>query len=244
MIYHGTPITPERALRSMVGRAFCVSFFYPQSDYVVSEISRDIMLDNGAFSFWKAALKSGRENDEVNRDWRAYYAWSEKRQRAGTWAVIPDAIGAPSQINDGLINDWPHGNAFGAPVWHMNGPLERLPRLASKFDRVCLGWVGGFENGKPLLSEKNVGCDAYKRRMDEVNAILGNQWPKLHMLRGVKEAFRYPFDSADSTSLGQNGWRHDWRDVMPWSGRAWYADRLEGKHNEQSPVRRKSKRNT
>jgi len=193
MIYHGTPLTPVAALRALAGRAFCVSFYRPDNDAMIAEISDNVMLDNGAFSFWKAALKAGCESDEARRDWSPYYAWAEARQIAGRWAVIPDAIGMPSQVNDGLLNDWPLGTAFGAPVWHMNGPLDRLPRLAERYSRVCLGWVGGFENGRPVKSEAAVGCDAYRRRMDEVAGILGNRWPQLHMLRGVAVARDYPF---------------------------------------------------
>ena len=51
----------------------------------------------------------------------------------------------------------------------------------------------------------------------------------------------YPFDSADSTSLAQNGWRYDspMDELLGdnWRGRRAYADRLEGKHGEVSPAR-------
>jgi hypothetical protein len=219
-IYHGTPMTPRAALEAMAGRSFCVSYYRPDDDVTVARISDDIMLDNGAFSFWNAAKKEGCEADEANRDWRPFYDWSGARRMPGRWAVIPDVIGAPSQINDGLLNEWPHGPMFGAPVWHMDGPLERLPRLAERYDRVCLGWVGGFHNGNPIPSEKAVGCDAYRRRMDEVAAMLGNCWPKLHMLRGVAVAFDYPFRQRRQHQLGAK-WvetrqpdRHDaWRPV-------------------------------
>jgi len=131
---------------------------------------------------------------------------------------MPDAPGAPSQLNDGLLNEWPFGQR-GAPVWHMDGPIERLLRLCEKHDRVCLGWTG-----------PKVGSPDYHARMEEVAGALGNRWPVLHMLRGTAVAFAYPFDSADSTSLAQNGWRYDsplFHDD-PWAGRRAYADRLEG----------------
>jgi len=203
MIYHGTPLSPAAAFAAvMPGRAACISFFRPDDVSRAETHCGQIMYDNGAFSFWNAAKKTGREADEANRDWRPYYEWLEHRKVVGRWAVIPDVIGAPSQINDGLLNDWPHGPDFGAPVWHMDGPLERLPRLVERFDRVCLGWVGGFDNGAPIASEKAVGCDAYRRRMDEVATMFGNQWPKLHMMRGVAVAFDYPFRQRRQHHLG------------------------------------------
>jgi hypothetical protein len=105
--------------------------------------------DNGAFSFWKAALRSGQEWDETQRDWTPYFEWLEPRLfHPGRWAVIPDTPGAPSQLNDALLNDWPFGQK-GAPLWHMDGPIERLLRLCDRYDRVCLGWTGA---GKPDLA--------------------------------------------------------------------------------------------
>lgn len=171
----------------------------------------------------------------VRDDWTPYYRWLEPRiYQPGRWAVIPDAPGAPSQLNDGLLNDWPFGQR-GAPLWHMDGPIERLARLCERYERVCLGWIG-----HPKLEP--VGCPAYRRRMDEVARLFGNRWPVIHMMRGVAVAFDYPFLSADSTSLAQNGHRYpiDLRQadlltgapVDPWAGRKAYADRLEGRYRE------------
>lgn len=184
------------------------------------------MLDNGAFSEWKAALKRGEEYF-VREDWTPYYQWLEQRLFVpGRWAVIPDAPGAPSQLNDGLLNDWPFGTARGVPLWHMDGPISRLGRLCERYDRVALGWVG---------AGKSLGCDDYRRKMDEVAALFGNRWPVIHMMRGVAVAHDYPFASADATSLAQNGWRYD--NALDtalgdrWRGRRAYADQLEGRRN-------------
>jgi len=230
LVYHGTPMTPRAALLAVcAGRANCVSFYRPDSVGDVEAISPFIMYDNGAFSFWKQAMKAGQEWDDSERDWSPYYLWLEDRLfHPGRWAVIPDRPGAPSQLNDALLNEWPFGNDRGAPLWHMDGPLDRLARLSDRYARVCLGWVG-----HPKLEP--VGCDKYRRRMDEVAQLLGNRWPPLHMMRGVAVAGEYPFLSADSTSLAQNGHRYDWRDRCPdlfdarpnWTGRREYADRLE-----------------
>lgn len=230
LVYHGTPLTPRAALLAMEGRAFCVSFYRSDSVADVEAIAPFVMYDNGAFSFWMKAVRQGVDPTDAARfDWDAYYDWLEPRLFSpGRWAIIPDAPAAPSQLNDGLLNEWPYGDR-GAPVWHMDGPLERLGRLCERYSRVCLGWIGDPKRAP-------VGCDAYRRRMDEVAAILGNRWPALHMLRGVAVAGDYPFLSADSTSLAQNGHRYDWMDrqhdlltgpAQQWHGRRQYADRLE-----------------
>jgi len=163
----------------------------------------------------------------LREDWTPYYRWLEARLfHPGRWAVIPDAPGAPSQLNDSLIPEWPFGQK-GAPLWHMDGPIERLLRLCEKWDRVCLGWTG---KGKTLDNPD------YHRRMEEVSQALGNQWPVLHMMRGVMVAHDYPFVSADSTSLAQNGHRYDHKDdrysltggpPSKWDGRNQYGETLE-----------------
>lgn len=178
-------------------------------------------------------MRAGSDPAEAGKlDWTDYFAWLEPRLfQPGRWAVIPDKPAAPSQMNDGLLNDWPFGRSKGAPVWHMDGLLERLLRLCERFDRVCLGWIGDPK-------KEPVGCPAYRRRMDEVSAALGNRWPPLHMLRGTAVAFDYPFVSADSTSLAQNGWRYDTAFDFGdrWAGRRAYADRLERRRDADRGV--------
>jgi hypothetical protein len=174
-----------------------------------------------------AAMRAGKEWDEAERGewWQAYYRWLEPMiYHPGRWAIIPDSPAAPSQLNDGLLNDWPFGSSRGAPVWHMDGSIDRLARLCDRYPRVCLGWIGDPKR-------EPVGCSAYRRKMDEVAVLMGNAWHPLHMLRGTAVAFDYPFISADSTSLAQNGHRYDspmeavWGGQ--WAGRQAYADRLE-----------------
>jgi hypothetical protein len=184
------------------------------------------MYDNGAFSFWQAALRAGHEWAE-HRGWAPYFDWLEPRLfHPGRWAIIPDMPGAPSQLNDALLNDWPFGQR-GAPLWHMDGPIERLLRLCERYDRVCLGWTG-----------KTVGSPDYRARMEEVSLALGNRWPVIHMMRGTAVAFDYPFDSADSSSLAQNGWRYDTAFDFGdrWAGRRAYADKLEWRRDADRSV--------
>lgn len=166
------------------------------------------------------ALRQGVDPmDAPKGDWSGYYDWLDPMVfHPGRWAIIPDIPGAPSQLNDGLLNDWPFGDR-GAPVWHMDGPLDRLARLCERYSRVCLGWIGDPK-------KEPVGCEAYFRRMDEVAALMGNSWHPLHMLRGTLVARQYPFVSVDSTSLAQNGHRYDCEGDN-YAGRIRYADRLE-----------------
>ncbi len=229
LVYHGTPMTPRAALQAQAGRSFCVSFYRPDCVADVEQIAPFVMYDNGAFSYWMQAIRDGVDPIDAGRvDWTGYYAWLEERLWAvGRWAIIPDMPAAPSQLNDGLLNEWPHGRARGAPVWHMDGPLDRLGRLCERFERVCLGWIGDPKR-------EPVGCSRYRRKMDEVADLMGNRWHPLHMLRGVAVGGDYPFVSCDSTSLAQNGHRYDWMDrptlVEPeerWRGRRLYADKLE-----------------
>lgn len=179
-------------------------------------------------------MRAGREWDEADRQlwWRAYYDWLEPMLFApGRWAIMPDSPAAPSQLNDGLLNDWPFGHR-GAPVWHMDGPIERLARLCEKYPLVCIGWIGD-----PKLQP--VGCPAYHRKMAKVAALMGNTWHPLHMLRGILVAREYPFIRVDATSLAQNGHRYDCDDGdHKWSGRNAYADRLERGHFSNGILRK------
>ena len=90
------------------------------------------MLDNGAFSKWKRGAAT---------NWPAFYDWCDVwLHHATTWAIPPDVIDAPSQEQDALLNEWPHGKRQAAPVWHMDEPIYRLCRLVDDgWGRVCIG---------------------------------------------------------------------------------------------------------
>jgi hypothetical protein len=57
--YHGTPVTPRARLLELAGRCFCVSFAQPQDITACHDIGQSVMLDNGAYSFWR----TGRATD-------------------------------------------------------------------------------------------------------------------------------------------------------------------------------------
>lgn len=189
--FHGTPITPRRYLLELAGRCFCVSYAAPNDVDVCHEIGQSVMLDNGAFSFW-------RGNREP--DWPGYYRWCDKwLERWTTWAVIPDVIDGTEAQNDALIAQWPFGTR-GAPVWHVHEPLDRLARLAATWPLVCIGSSGIYAT---------LGTFAWQLRMAAAMEVVcdgrGRPLTRLHMLRGMDYADgAYPFYSADSTNIAQN----------------------------------------
>jgi hypothetical protein len=191
--YHGTPITPVAALYELVGRCFCVSFADPRDVERCHQIGQSVMIDNGAFSLWKANIPT---------DWPAYYRWVERwLGYATTWAVIPDHIDAGAQVQDALLREWPYGHR-GAPVWHMDEPIERMLALCDAWPRVCIGSTSVYS---VVLS------DSWRGRLDEVFNALAQRhrfMPWIHMLRGMQAlSGPWPFASADSTDVAQSHWR-------------------------------------
>lgn len=190
--YHGTPITPLAALYELAGRHFCVSHMRPDDVRRCHEIGQSVLLDNGAFSVWK----SGKATN-----WPAYYDWCDRwLDYPTTIAIPPDVINAPSQEQDALLNEWPHGKRQAAPVWHMDEPIYRLCRLVDDgWNRVCIGSTSEYAG---VLSE------AWGRKMDEVWDQLTRTFvrtPPIHMLRGMQcSGMRWPFASVDSTDVAQN----------------------------------------
>lgn len=191
MHYHGTPITPMAALYELAGRHFCVSFYRPDQVRVCHEIGQSVMLDNGAFS----AFTKG----QPVTDWSPYYAWADRwLDYPTTWAVIPDVIDAGSQEQDVLLREWPHGDR-GAPVWHMDEPIDRLLRLCDEWPRVCIGSTAEYW--------KILSPDWCERMDDAFDALASRhrRWPWIHMLRGMQlSGDRWPFASVDSTDIAQN----------------------------------------
>ena len=188
--YHGTPITPVGALLELAGRHFCVSHAAPQDVRRCHQIGQSVMLDNGAFSAWKAGKAT---------NWQGFYAWCDEwLDYPTTWAVIPDVIDAGSQEQDALIGEWPHGHK-GAPVWHMDEPIARLLRLADEWPRVCIGSTGEYA---VVLSP--AWCARMDTAFDELTQR-HKRLPWLHMLRGMQLAGReWPFASVDSTDIARN----------------------------------------
>lgn len=192
MHYHGTPLTPVSALYQLAGRCFCVSHARPDDVTRCHQIGQSVMLDNGAFSAWKAGKPT---------DWPAFYGWCDRwLDYPTTWAVVPDVIDGGSQMQDALLREWPHGKRQAAPVWHMDEPAHRLLRLVDDgWSRVCIGSTAEYA---VVLSP------AWQARMDEVWDALAQTFsrtPPIHMLRGMQlSGMRWPFASVDSTDIARN----------------------------------------
>ncbi len=161
---------------------------------VAHEIGQSVMLDNGAFSAWKAGKSIA--------DWAGYYDLCEEYFcYRTTWAVIPDVIDGTLDDNIKLITAWPLGKLQGAPVWHLHEPVAHLLWMLDKgWYRICFGSSGRYAD---------VGSAEWRRRMDHVwNKITdagGECKVWIHMLRGMALAGdAYPFSSVDSTNVAQN----------------------------------------
>lgn len=191
--FHGTPITPLSVLADLGGRCFCVSYAAPDQVVRCHELGQSIMLDNGAYSFWRGVTTLGPDG------WPGYFDWAEPwLDYPTTWAVIPDVIDGGEEDNDRLLVAWFQRRLpKGAPVWHMHEPLDRLRRLCAGYERVCIGSSGQYVN---------LGTPQWHRRMEAaMNAVCLEGTPWLHMLRGM--AFSdgpYPFASVDSTDVARN----------------------------------------
>lgn len=193
--YHGLPITPETAaVRVLTGGHGFVSFAEPRNLALAAAVCQSFAVDNGAFAAWRAGTPIV--------DWGPYYQWANECRLVPScdFAVIPDVIDGTEEQNDTLLDRWPLGR-FGAPVWHMHESLERLKRLASRFDRVCIGSSGAFAE---------VGTPAWWGRMAQAMQVVcdsdGRPLVRLHGLRMLDpDVFtRLPLASADSTNVGRN----------------------------------------
>lgn len=194
--YHGLPITPDTAAAQVMsaGHGF-VSYAHSGQLGVAVALCQSFAVDNGAFSAWRAG--------EPVADWRPFYEWAEDAKRIPScdFAVVPDVIDGSEADNDALLQEWPLGRFFGAPVWHMHESLERLERLSADWHRVCVGSSGEFAV---------VGSSAWWTRIAQAMSVVcddqGRPLVRLHGLRMLNPSVftRLPFASADSTNIGRN----------------------------------------
>lgn len=103
--------------------------------------------DNGAFTAWKAAGKN-------KIDWSDYYEFVArwKNHPVFDFAIIPDVIDGGEDENEALLDEWPHGEFYGVPVWHMNESDERFIRLCNEYPRVAIGSCGDYDVKRPNLA--------------------------------------------------------------------------------------------
>ncbi len=197
--YHGTPISGDRTApaRFLRGRHALVPFNRPDDLPAVMAWCQSFILDNSAFSNWKAG--HGRVDVDAYMNWvRGIYL-----HPGFDWCLIPDVVDGDVEENSRLVRDWLRcGPQFkGVPVWHLHEPLEYLDWLVSSFEIVALGSSGQW---------RTPGTAAWWQRMEEARPVIcdADNRPrcKLHGLRMLDPDIfkRIPFASADSTNAGVN----------------------------------------
>lgn len=188
--YHGTPITPRKALLEMSGRHFCVSFADPRDLEDCLRIGQSVMLDNGAFT----AFTRGKPMDMAG-----FLAWCEEHLAHPHWAVVPDVIdGTVEQQREG-IKQWPFPAELSAPVWHLGLDIDWLLELADNWPRICFGSSGQYWE---------IGSQAWCARMDEAFDALASRRTYLPWIHGMRMLSQsdgpWPLASADSTNVARN----------------------------------------
>ncbi len=203
--YHGTPITPKSVFYKMMPTHNALVSFVNQQDLgKVLEVCDKIMLDNGAFTFWKKYKKPKLE-------WGDYYAWVENLYDKIEVFIIPDIIEGSEEDNDALLKTVPiQLKAKGIPVWHFNESLVRLSRLTNEYEYIALGSSSEISHCGTLEQRS-----LWYSKMEDVMKICcnldGTPKVKLHMLRCLnpKVFGKYPFYSGDSTNVAQNHYLYD-----------------------------------
>lgn len=140
IVHHGTPLTPRAALRTMAGRAFCVSFWEPRDAEVVEAVSPAIMF----------------------RQWCLFgMAGCNEARRAVVRARGLDAILRLARISP--LPSRPVGGDSGCPRRAFSGERRASQRLAIRpvegFAALAHGWTnrplpaprGSLRQGLPRL---------------------------------------------------------------------------------------------
>lgn len=188
--YHGTPLTPRSELSLMAGHHFCVSFADPRDLEQCLRIGQSLMLDNGAFTAFTQGKHFAPET---------FYEWLDPILAPPHWAIVPDVIGGSVEQQRELAKSWPHRRDLGAPVWHLNLPIDYLLELCDGWPRVCLGSSAEYWK---------VGSPIWQRRMDEVFDALTKTFGRIPWIHGLRMLGQsngpWPLASADSVNVARN----------------------------------------
>ena len=187
--YHCADINPHHRLTELAGRHLLVSHAYPAPAAISHQIGQSVLLDNGAYSVWKSNRVA---------HWENYYPWCDHYLNCPTtWAIIPDVIDGSVEDQDRLIKEWPFGQK-GAPVWHLNEPIDRLLSLTNDWSKVCLGSAGEFAT---------IATNRWHLRMQKAfNALAKShqRMPWTHGLRMQCVGHLFPFASVDSSDIARH----------------------------------------
>lgn len=186
-----------------------------------AEICQSVVLDNGAFSAWRA----GRPHD-----FAGYQVWATHwlRHPAVEWCVIPDVIDGTEAQNDALLAEWTLPREVSVPVYHFHESLERLERL-TVYPRIALGSSGQYADP---------GTPQWWSRMAAIMEVLcdkdGFPRVKLHGLRMLDSVLfaHIPLSSADSCNVARNigldqAWSGTYTPRSKWARALVMMDRIE-----------------
>lgn len=196
--YHGSDIHPPSASMEAARAGHCLITWNQVDQTVIGDVlavCQSFMLDNGAFSAWRQG--------KTVADWSGYYDWVYRMARCPSFdfAVIPDVIDGDESQNNELLEEWPHSEWIGAPVWHLHESLDRLDRIAHEWPRICLGSSGDYQTP---------GSKIWWRRIHEAMRVIcddeGIPCCKLHGLRMLNTSLftKMPLSSADSSNIARN----------------------------------------
>jgi len=193
--YHGTPISPMRAIETMSGKHFCVSYARPDDLKRCLRLGQSLMLDNGAFSAKTRGLPFDRNG---------FYEWVEPLLAHPHWGVVPDVIDGSEDEQREMVKSWPFRKEMVIPVWHLGLSISYLIELCDAWGRVCFGSAGEFWQ---------IGTSKWCHRMDEAfNALVntyGRQIPWVHGMRMLGQSSGpWPLASADSTNVALHHAEH------------------------------------
>lgn len=224
-IVHGTPITPVRLLDTLAGNSFCVSFAAPEQldqcvDLVNNATDQDghdqiLVLDNGAFSIWRAQLEGRKLPKRLQFDSpaeyrQAFWAWANEAQRRcpQAVAVIPDVIEG-SEHDNLLEMSWALREGLAEfpertmSIWHMNESQDFLATQCKLMNFIGIGSCAEFDvqRNKPAYLEV---IERIYVTVTTMEAVHGNR-PWVHLMRGLGIFHKCAWaDSADSANVAMN----------------------------------------
>jgi hypothetical protein len=159
------------------------------------------MLDNGAFSAWKAG---GHEPFMQQEYLDGYERWAKHVMARCPQAVgvVADTITGTTEQNRELYMSTALNRERAMVVFHMHEANEYLAELlGAGFGTVAIGSSGEYAK---------VGTPEWHARITEIMTIVdaAADRPRIHMMRAQSQHHRYDFDSSDSTNLAVNHCRY------------------------------------
>jgi hypothetical protein len=204
--YHGGPLWPTKMAAELLhGRHGIISYYRPDQIRSLSQVLSSFIIDNGAFSAWRAKQLFNFDGYEA-----FVKMWGNTPNC--DWYIIPDEIDGDEAANKRLVEEWAAKQLAceGVPVYHMHESFEYLEWLVQNFRRICIGSSGQWPTP---------GAAKWHVRMQDIMGVVcdsdGFPRTKLHGLRMLDPRIfsLYPFSSCDSTNVARNAgndaaWNH------------------------------------